>query len=89
MRIIGGSLLTGLGLLAEVINEWLRHAFFALYYIAKGIMLEGAGSFPGVRGYEAPESVHLFAGTQILIWAAIVAGIVLLVQGIRMRESDR
>jgi len=42
MKIIAGSILAGLSLLAEVVNEWLHHFFWAAFNIAHGVMIEGA-----------------------------------------------
>ena len=89
MKIIGGSILAGLSLLTEILNEWLHHYFFAAYNVAKGISLEGSGSFDAGPYADAfmlqgsPQSFHLFIIVRIIIWLFIVGGVALIVWGLR------
>lgn len=81
-KLAAGSILSGLSITAAVFNAWAQHFFFTMFHIARGVSLEGAGSFsPGSYG-NAPESTQIFIGTRILIWVFIVVGIVLLAWGI-------
>ncbi len=82
VSIIAGSILTGLSLLAEMINEWLHHFFYAAFNIAKGTMLK-EGSFDPKPYYEGPEAVQIFIGTRIIIWIFIAIGVILLIRGLR------
>jgi hypothetical protein len=45
MRKIAGSILVGFGLTAAVLNEWMKHFFYAQYNIAKGMMLQEGRKF--------------------------------------------
>lgn len=90
MKIIGGTLLTGLSLLAEVLNEWLSHFFYAIFQIARGVTLGGAGSFRTPPLYSNPGmadvsgfGVDIFIVTRILIWVFMAMGILLVVWGLR------
>ncbi|MFB6202043.1 MAG: hypothetical protein ABEI98_08530 [Halorhabdus sp.] len=76
-KLVAGSILAGLSVIAAVINAWARHFFFTMFHIARGESLEGAGSFaPGPYG-NAPEATQIFLGTRVLIWLFIVLGIAL------------
>jgi hypothetical protein len=92
MKIIGGSLLTGFSLLAEVLNEWSSHFFYAVFQIAQGVMLEGAGRFRTPPQYTNSGismtdifgfGVDIFIVTRILIWVFMVTGVLLVVWGLR------
>lgn len=90
MKIIGGSLLTGLSLLAEILNEWFSHFFYALFQIARGINLGGAGSFRTPPLYSNPGmadvsgfGLDIFVVTRILIWVFMVTGVLLVAWGLR------
>ncbi len=92
MKVLSGSILTGLSLLAEVLNEWFSHFFFSAYQIAQGVMLQGGGSFShppqftvgGIPGV----GVNIFIVTRILIWVFIVLGVVLIIWGLREKNSS-
>ena len=88
MKMIAGSILTGLSLMAEMFNEWLNHFFFAAFNIAKGAMLEGAGSFITPAIYADAQNVQIFIGTRIVIWLLIATGVALLVWGIKESVSQ-
>jgi uncharacterized membrane protein len=79
MKKIAGSILIGFGLMAQVLNEWARHFFYAAFNMAKGIMLEGGGSFTAPAMYSDPTMVKLSIGTRILTWVIIVFGFGLIV----------
>ncbi|MFO7968190.1 MAG: hypothetical protein R6U44_11390 [Archaeoglobaceae archaeon] len=82
MKIVAGSILTGLSLLAQVVNEWASHFFFAAFNLAKGMSLEGAGTFsPGP--YTDPAAVQIFVGTRVIIWVLMAVGIGLMAWGIK------
>ncbi len=88
MKTIAGSILAGLSLLAEVLNEWLHHFFFAAYNIAKGTMLEGAHEFaPGPYYSQGPEAVQIFIGTRVIIWLFMALGVVLIIWGLRETKT--
>jgi hypothetical protein len=90
-KLLAGSILTGLSLLAAVINAWARHFFFTMFYIARAESLESAGSFsPGPYGL-TPETTQIFIGVRVLLWAALLFGIALLAWGVweDTRESGR
>jgi len=89
MKTIAGSILAGLSLLAEVVNEWLHHFFFAAFYIAKGTMLEGGGSFSAPPFYAHPEAVQIFTGTRIIIWIFMALGVVLVIWGLLETRTNR
>jgi len=90
MKTIAGSILAGLSLLAEVVNEWLHHFFFAAFYIAKGVMLEGAGEFsPGPYYPQGPEAAQIFIGTRIIIWIFMALGVVLVIWGVLETRTNR
>jgi len=89
MKTIAGSILAGLSLLAEVVNEWLHHFFFAALNIAKGTMLEGGGSFSAPSFYAHPETVQIFTGTRIIIWIFMALGIVLVIWGVLETKTNR
>ena len=77
-KLLAGSLLSGLSLLAAVLNAWAQHFFFAAFHIARAEALEGAGSFnPGPYGV-TPESTQIFLGIRVLLWLLLLAGIGLL-----------
>lgn len=90
MKVLSGSILTGLSLLAEVLNEWFSRFFFSAYQIAQGVMLQGGGSFShppqftvgGIPGV----GVNILIVTRILIWVFIVLGVVLIIWGLREKE---
>jgi hypothetical protein len=97
MKIIAGSILAGFGLLTEVVNEWFSHYFFAVLNMAKGMMLEGGGSFrmppaytnpglafSGIDGY----GIDIFIITRVLIWIVFALGITLIIWGIRERPQQ-
>ena len=97
MKIIAGSILAGFGLFTEVVNEWLSHYFFAVLNIAKGMMLEGGGSFRTPPAYTNPApaftgidgyGIDIFIVTRVLIWAVFTVGIVLIAWGIRERPRQ-
>ncbi|MFB6268014.1 MAG: hypothetical protein ABEI31_10170 [Halodesulfurarchaeum sp.] len=74
-RMLTGGLMAGFGTIAAVINAWAEHLFFALFHIARGESLEGAGSFdPGPYGV-TPEATEIFIGTRLVIWLLIVLGL--------------
>ena len=88
MKIIAGSILAGLSLLAEVVNEWLHHFFWAAFNIAEGVMIEGAGQFgPGPYYPRGPEAVQIFIGTRIIIWMFIALGVALIIQGLQEAKT--
>jgi len=88
MKIIAGSILTGLSLLAEVVNEWLHHFFFAAFNIANGVMIEGAGEFsPGPYYPQGPEAVQIFIGTRIIIWIFMALGVALIIWGLQEAKT--
>jgi hypothetical protein len=80
-KLTAGSVLTGLSLLAAVLDAWAKHFFFTMYHVARGESLEGAGSFdPGPYGAR-PGTAEIFVGTRILVWVALLFGLGLLVWG--------
>ena len=81
-KLLGGSVLAGLGVVAEVLNVWLRHLFVSLFYVGKGQMLEGGGSFSTAATYAEPTTVGAFVGTRLAIWVAILGGFALLAWGV-------
>ena len=86
-KLLAGSLLSGLSLLAAVVNAWARHFFFAAFHVARGEALEGAGSFdPGP--YAVPEATRIFLGTRLLLWPLLAVGVGLLAWGV-YEEYDR
>lgn len=86
MKLVAGSILTGLSLLAEVVNAWASHFFFAAFKLAKGMSLEGGGSFsPGP--YPDPAAVQIFVGTRVLIWILMAIGIGLMAWGIKEQKE--
>jgi len=88
MKIIAGSILTGLSLLAEVVNEWLHHFFWAAFNIAHGVMIEGAGQFgPGPYYPRGPEAVQIFIGTRIIIWIFMALGVALIIRGLQEAKT--
>jgi len=89
MKTIAGSILAGLSLLAEVVNEWLHHFFFAAFNIARGTMLEGGGRFSAHSFYAHPETVQVFIGTRIIIWIFMALGVVLIVWGLLETKTKR
>jgi len=88
MKMIAGSILASLGLIAEMLNEWLSHFFFAAVNIAKGAMFTGAGNFVTPAIYADAENVQIFIGTRIVIWLLIALGFTLLVWGIKESVSQ-
>jgi hypothetical protein len=88
MKMIAGSILASLGLMAEMLNEWLSHFFFAAFNIAKGTMFTGAGNFVTPAAYADAENVQIFIGTRIVIWLLIALGFALLVWGIKEAISQ-
>ena len=88
-KLLAGSALSGLSLLAAVVNAWARHFFFAAFHVARGEALEGTGSFdPGP--YAVPEATRIFLGTRLLLWALLAVGLALLAWGVveEYRRSD-
>ncbi|MEJ2265961.1 MAG: hypothetical protein P8X95_21145 [Anaerolineales bacterium] len=92
MKVIGGSILAGLSLFAEVLNEWFSHFFYALFQIARGMAL-GAGGFSTPPAYANPYmsgvsgfGVQIFILTRILIWVFMALGILLVVWGLREKK---
>ena len=88
MKIIAGSILAGLSLLAEVVNEWLHHFFWAAFNIAHGVMIEGAGQFGPGPYSQGPEAVQIFIGTRIIIWMFIALGVALIIQGLQEAKTE-
>lgn len=88
MKMIAGSILASLSLMAEMFNEWLSHFFFAAFNIAKGAMFTGAGNFVTPAIYADAENVQIFIGTRIVIWLLFALGIALLIWGITERTSQ-
>lgn len=93
MKVIAGSILAGLSLFAQVLNEWFSHFFYALFQIGRGVTLGGAGSFRTPPLYSNPTmadisgfGVDIFILTRILIWVFIALGILLIVWGLREKE---
>jgi cytochrome b subunit of formate dehydrogenase len=81
-KLLAGSILTGISVMAAVMNAWAQHFFFTMFHIARGESLEGVGSFsPGPYG-NTPEATQIFLGLRILIWVLILGGLILLVWGI-------
>ena len=81
-KLLSGSVLTGLSLLSIVLNEWAGHFFFTMFLIARGESLEAVSSFdPGPYG-TSPEATQIFVGTRVLLWVALVVGLVLLGWGV-------
>ena len=91
MKIIAGSIISSLSLVAEVINEWASHYFYTFFTIAKGEALEGGGSFIPPSAYinsiADGYGVDIFILTRILIWLFIAFGIALIVWGLREKSS--
>ena len=81
-KLLAGSVLAGLSVVAEVLNVWLRHVFVSLFYVGKGQMLEGGGSFSTAAAYAEPTTVGAFVGTRVVIWVGILAGFALLAWGV-------
>lgn len=93
MKVIGGGILAGLSLFAQVINEWFSHFFYALFQIARGVALGGAGGFSTPPAYANPYmsgvsgfGVQIFILTRILIWVFMAFGILLVVWGLREKK---
>lgn len=78
-KIIAGSILAGLGIIAQVLNQWLKHIFITLFYIAKGTMLQGGGSFTTPKIYTNLLSINSSIPTRITIWLIIIFGIALII----------
>ncbi|OKY77138.1 MAG: hypothetical protein BTN85_1784 [Candidatus Methanohalarchaeum thermophilum] len=86
--------MVGFGLLAEVINSWLPHFFWAVAHIGRGLSLLGGGQFTAPSRYgeflNAPfNSINIFIGTRILIWAIIITGLALIVWGIIEEKNSK
>ncbi|ESP88329.1 hypothetical protein [Candidatus Halobonum tyrrellensis] len=79
-KLVAGSVLSGLCLLAAVVNAWARHFFFAAFHVARGEALEWTGSFDPGR-YADPETVRIFLGTRLLLWLLLAVGLALLAWG--------
>lgn len=92
MKILSGSILSGLSLMAEVLNEWFSHFFFSAYHLARGMSLQGGGSFSAPLEYRIGNieayGVDIFLGTRVLIWAFMALGIALIVWGLRDRSQS-
>jgi len=96
VKAVAGSILVGLSLLSEVLNEWFSHFFFPLLNMAKGAMLEGGGSFrtppayadpgPGLAGIDG-FGVNIFVGTRVIIWLVFALGIAIMVWGLREKKT--
>lgn len=84
-----------MGAIAEVVNAWMSHFFWAFANIAKGTNLNiakgtnlgGGGQFSTPAEYADVLSypfveMNIFLGTRILIWAIILIGIGLIAWGI-------
>ncbi len=76
-----------MGAIAEVVNAWMSHFFWAFANIAKGTNLGGGGQFSTPAEYADVLSypfveMNIFLGTRILIWAIILIGIGLIAWGI-------
>ena len=85
-KLVGGSVLTAVGVLAAVLNAWASHFFFAMFHIAAAQSLAHRGTFsPGSYGND-PAAVGIFVGIRIVVWVAILAGLGLLAWGVR-REA--
>lgn len=98
MKIIGGSLLAGFSLLAEVLNEWSSHFFYAVFQIAQGTMLGGAGIFRTPPQYANPGismtdisgfGADIFILTRILIWVFMAIGMLLVAWGLREEKVHK
>jgi len=87
-KLIAGSILAGLSLLAEVVNEWLHHFFWAAFNIAHGIMIEGARQFGPGPYSQGPEAVQIFIGTRIIIWIFMALGVALIIQGLQEAKTE-
>jgi len=82
-KLVSGSVLTGVGVLAAVLNAWAQHFFFAMFHIAAAQSLAHRGSFsPGPYGND-PTAVGIFVGVRVVVWVAILAGLALLAWGVR------
>jgi hypothetical protein len=91
LKIIAGSILSSMGLVAEVVNEWASHYFYTFFTIAKSEALKAGGPFtpPGIYIDSMADGfgVNIFVLTRILIWLFIVVGIVLVVWGLREKKG--
>lgn len=83
LKKVTGSILVGFGVLAEVINAWLSHMFWAFGNIAKGVNSEfnAPARYGEVLTYPFNQ-LNIFTGTQILIWAIILLGLGLILLGL-------
>ena len=77
--LIAGGVLSGLSLLAVVVDAWARHFFFAAFHLARAAALDATGSFD--PGSYAAGTARLFVGTRVLMWLLLAVGIGLLVWG--------
>jgi hypothetical protein len=87
LKKIAGSILTGISLLAEVVNEWMQHYFWAFANIAKGTSLLGGGSFDTPSRYADVlsfpyEPLNIFILTRVALWASIGFGLILIGWGL-------
>lgn len=87
LKKIAGSILAGLSLIAEVVNEWLQHFFWAVANIGKGVNLSGGGSFQTPAEYAEVlsypyDTLNIFILTRILLWIFIGFGILLIGWGL-------
>lgn len=71
-RVLAGGIMLSVGVFSQMLNEWLRHLFVVYFYMAKGSMLEGGGSFTPLPEHSSLELVTISLGTQILIWLLVV-----------------
>ena len=88
MKIIAGAIMASISLLAEMINEWAHHFFYAVFNIAKGA-LAGSSGYTISPPYTTPEQVQIFIVTRIIIWIFIVFGIVLIIWGLREKKQNK
>lgn len=87
LKKVAGSILAGLSLLAEVVNEWMQHYFWAVANIAKGLGLVGGGGFETPGKYADVLSfpydpMNIFSLTRVILWVFIAFGIILIGWGL-------
>jgi hypothetical protein len=83
VKIIAGSIISGIGLLTEMLSEWLHLFFYAAFKIAEGTLAAGSSGYIINPPYNNPENVQIFLGTRIIIWLFIIFGVFLIVWGLR------
>lgn len=87
MRSVAGSIMVGFSLVAQVLNEWMRHFFFVGYNLAKGAMLEGGGSFTAPPIYSDPATVNISLLVRIILWVVMIFGFVIFLSG--LEDTDK